>query len=403
MPAFEFLSPLDQPFATARAAEWLKNALTSKKYNEFLAAVAFAKEGALKRLLPALDAFRKGGGNAEIVFGIDQQGTSRQALELALTSLDASYVWNHPSPYITFHPKAYLFSGHDAALAIIGSSNLTVGGLETNSEMVASIAFDLPNENAAWTKAQSWWKPLIGHANCAKLTADLIKELDARGLLLDETAPGSHGCPPPKGEKGTATGAPYPFPFTKVVPPSSAPTAGKGKSAAAGSAKPISATAKAYQPSALLIQIIPHENGEIFLSVTAVNQYPAFLGWPFKGKTTPKKKGNKPYPMLQPDPITNWRLFDKSGSVAQALTGWNLNTIYYDKKSEIRITVPPSLAAAIPEYSLLEMRRASQGSGVDFYCDVYPNGSPQYASMIGACTQTLPSGGKPVARKYGWI
>src|SRR5207253_2874287 len=34
----------------------------------------------------------------------------------------------------------------------------------------------------------------------------------------------------------------------------------------------------------LVIQIIPHHNGEIFLSKNAVNQNPALFGFPFSGR-----------------------------------------------------------------------------------------------------------------------
>ena len=100
--------------------------------------------------------------------------------------------------------------------------------------------------------------------------------------------------------------------------------------------------------------------------------------------------------------MTDWTVYDASGAPVLKVQGFALNTVYYDKKSEMRVTISPQLLAAIPPDSILQMTRVDDGV-TDYSCDVFPPGSPQFASLIHACNQEMPSGGKPVARRFGWV
>jgi hypothetical protein len=151
----------------------------------------------------------------------------------------------------------------------------------------------------------------------------------------------------------------------------------------------------------LLIQIVPHDNGEVFLSRRAVVQYPAFFDFPFTGLAVPKKN-NPPYPQRVPDPITDWTVYDANGVAVLVLPAFNLNTIYYEAKKEIRITISPALKSAIPKFSIMQMTRIDDGI-TDYSCDVFPPNSPQFQALLPACNQEMPSGGRPVARRFGWI
>ena len=61
---------------------------------------------------------------------------------------------------VTFHSKAYLFVGKSNAAIIVGSSNLTAGGLYTNIETCVEIGFDLPVDAAELKLATAWISPL---------------------------------------------------------------------------------------------------------------------------------------------------------------------------------------------------------------------------------------------------
>jgi hypothetical protein len=152
-----------------------------------------------------------------------------------------------------------------------------------------------------------------------------------------------------------------------------------------------------------VIEIVPHANGEIFLSKLAISDHPDFFGFPFSGATVPKKAGNPSYPKRVPDPVADWTVFDASDRVRRRLTNFALNTVYYEKKHEIRITVLSVVAAQIPGGSVLHMTRAEPTSGLDYVCDVYPPGSPSFTLFRRICTTSMPSGGPGPGRRYGWV
>ena len=148
------------------------------------------------------------------------------------------------------------------------------------------------------------------------------------------------------------------------------------------------------------IQIKPHHNGEIFLSRTAAAQNPDFFGWPFTGKTTPKKPGNPSYPQLHPDPIVEISVFGQHPLPLLTLSAYALNTVYYEKNSEIRITASP-LVKLVPEYSVMVIERSAV-PGTTYDITIHRPDSPDYSAWVEACNQTMPSGGRK-PRKYGWF
>lgn len=152
----------------------------------------------------------------------------------------------------------------------------------------------------------------------------------------------------------------------------------------------------------------PHYNGEILLSKIAVDQNPTFFGYPFTGMTVPKKAGNPTYPQRVPDPIVNIYVYDNTGALVNTATNYPLNTIYYAKKSEIRITITPSILSALnvaaitTNYPILVMT-TSTIIGCDYELSFYAPGSAIYNDYLSVCNQSLPSGGKPISRKMGWL
>jgi hypothetical protein len=106
---------------------------------------AFASGAAVESLEPLFDVFLADGNSLEIIVGIDRGGTDREAIKrlLALQSTYPTqvkaYVFQAPSRKAIFHPKLYLY-GHGKLLsAVIGSSNLTLGGLAHNLESLVCI------------------------------------------------------------------------------------------------------------------------------------------------------------------------------------------------------------------------------------------------------------------------
>ena len=150
----------------------------------------------------------------------------------------------------------------------------------------------------------------------------------------------------------------------------------------------------------MAIQIRPHDNGEIFLSVTATRQNPAFFGLPFTGRTTPKMAGNQPYPQRDPDPIVNFTVYGAQQEPTFVRNGYPLNTVYYERNDEIRVTAAPLVPVA-PEGSIMILER-SEVEGVDYEITIHRPDSPDYETWLARCDQRMPGGGQ-TPRRFGWF
>ena len=108
MANISFILLLDQPLGYRRLLQELKNALSDDRFNHFRLIVAYAKSGPLYRLHEYMETWAAAGKTAEANIGIDQQGTSKEALEIALSFFNKVYVTRERG--ITFHPKIYFFA-----------------------------------------------------------------------------------------------------------------------------------------------------------------------------------------------------------------------------------------------------------------------------------------------------
>lgn len=396
MPRLSLIRPLDQPPDRRRILEDLKSSLVDKRLSSFKLIVAYAKSGPLLRLQEHFASWRALGKQAEAILGIDQQGTSREALSLARTMFDSVYVTQALG--ITFHPKIYLFIGDNFARALIGSNNLTVGGTEKNFEAAVNIELDLPKDADILAELETCWTELLPPLCPVTrlLTSELLELLVADGFVLPEMSMRSNaGADAMLGR--TRRGIPPEFRIVPESPlpkkPASRPTTPAGQMPAGGLGS--SETVRGFA-----IQIKPHHNGEIFLSRTATTQNPAFFGWPFTGQTTPKKATNRPYPQREPDPIVNITVFGRAQAPILTLASYALNTVFYAPKSEIRVTASP-LVGVVPDYSVMIME-PSTAPDTAYEITVYTPASPDYSSWVAACNQTMPSGGS-TPRKFGWF
>jgi HKD family nuclease len=123
---------MNQPF-TGQLGSRLIELLDSADYQTLNIVVAFAKNSGVLRIKGALERFRKRGSKVNVYVGVDLGGTSYEALTALLLHTDSLNVV-HAEKWQTFHPKIYQFVGSDKGLVIVGSQNLTAGGLWTNFE-----------------------------------------------------------------------------------------------------------------------------------------------------------------------------------------------------------------------------------------------------------------------------
>lgn len=155
------MKPILQPVSEQRLGDILKAELKrlAPAWNSFQAAIAFVKRSGVQHIEDELRAFIAQGGRVRLVIGVDQQGTSIEGLSDLLKIVgENGEIWiNHEeNSYVTFHPKLYVFEGETSALLIIGSGNLTEGGLYTNDEAFSVHVLDLviPEDKAALSEVK---------------------------------------------------------------------------------------------------------------------------------------------------------------------------------------------------------------------------------------------------------
>ncbi|MGP9651501.1 phospholipase D-like domain-containing protein [Glutamicibacter sp. AOP38-B1-38] len=173
-----------QPFAgQANLVDFIEHA-TSNGYVELKIAVAWAKRSGLGRLWDALEEFRGNGGKVLLILGVSEGGATKEGLEMALKISDHSYVFHDPQR--TFHPKVYFASSISGERSLlVGSSNLTAGGLSWNYEASMWVDWDADEGKDVTDEVSRWFDNLITQpSSCSRLSADLIKDLERSGDIV---------------------------------------------------------------------------------------------------------------------------------------------------------------------------------------------------------------------------
>lgn len=155
--------------------------LSERKYNKFNASVAFAKNSGVLRLKQFLEEFRENGAEVNISVGIDLDGTSYEALTTLFTLADNLFVV-HTESNQTFHPKVYEFTGLTKSVLIIGSNNMTAGGLWTNFETCAVIVDDVDDKERPQSSVSTY---MIDLQSIPQLTMRIADQSDIDNLLRE--------------------------------------------------------------------------------------------------------------------------------------------------------------------------------------------------------------------------
>lgn len=153
--------------------------------------VAWARDEGVCWLLDALDGWIT---HIEVIVGINEGGTTVEGLLRLLQAVSSVTVFfKHPRQ--TFHPKFYWFdddpSLQQRATLIVGSSNLTRGGLITNFEasLVAELGLDGEitwDERQVLETAVSGWSELLSSPYAHQLTEPGIHWLFEHGYIVSE-------------------------------------------------------------------------------------------------------------------------------------------------------------------------------------------------------------------------
>ena len=120
---------------------------------EFVVVSAFASLPTVLRFKPKVAAVKASGGEARMVLGVDLGGTSQEVIkEVASWAISVTIVKNRYFG-VTFHPKIYLSRWEDGADIIVGSNNLTDGGLYRNYEAASRTVYEFPADVPLYERA----------------------------------------------------------------------------------------------------------------------------------------------------------------------------------------------------------------------------------------------------------
>lgn len=161
-------------------------------FNEFYFIVAYVKKSGVNQLASSLQEFRRMSGHVRGVVGVSrkQKNTSVQGLQYLLPLCDGLWVYENESSTTTFHPKAYIFEKTgEKAIAIVGSSNLTAGGLYTNYEISSRSEYNLKvaSEASSFLAVKQMFNDYSTPSElCKSLSSELLQELYTNGYLSNE-------------------------------------------------------------------------------------------------------------------------------------------------------------------------------------------------------------------------
>lgn len=175
-------------------------------------AVAFVSQAGLSKLERAMKTALEAGGEIEMVVGLDFSTTEPNALwtmhHWATENPGFKYFCS-PVSRPVYHPKMYLMRGPETEIVIVGSSNLTAGGLLENAEANLYIK-DISNSQVFSDAEESYLrlkfdgrripdsKFLATYEEKSKLSASRGKRASGLASLLASIEPEFAGLPKPK-------------------------------------------------------------------------------------------------------------------------------------------------------------------------------------------------------------
>ena len=388
---------IHQPSEGNRLFDYLNEGLTGS-WTHFRAAIAFVKRSGTRHIEGGLASFAQKH-KVEIIVGIDHRGSSYEGLQSLLHAVSPGgrvIVFHNPT-FRTFHPKIYLFKSSVAADLVVGSGNLTRGGLSANYEANIRLRLNLTNPNEAkilkcvedvldrWSDLSGGTAHLLDEQLLARLaTLDLIPS-----ELLDKT-------PSVKQENvGGLSMEHKDFPFAARSEPGMLPYSPHQRDTAVGgtlqlplavSGQSIGFVITLQKTDVGVGQTTPNtskRSPEIFIPLTARNADAEFWKWPDGFVHDPKNPGK----------------FDRHGvRMRLASEIINVNMMTWPARHDFRLRSEPLRSAGeIGDILRLE-RTVDLNADYEYYAEVIRQGTTQYPVYHALCSNPVPNSQK----RYGY-
>ena len=167
---------VSQPFQGGTdLRDFLQAAAAGRGRTTLRMVVAWAKRSGLARVAGELNAIRGRGGTVAAIVGVSEGGATEQGLRMLIEHTDEAYVFHDRRR--TFHPKVYLAESGDHATLLVGSHNLTAGGLAWNYEAGLWADLDLALETDRTIRDDA-----VGYFDQLRSDTDVCKRLDSASL-----------------------------------------------------------------------------------------------------------------------------------------------------------------------------------------------------------------------------
>ena len=383
-----------QPARARRLGDLLKAGLAGD-WTHFRAAVAFVKSSGVKHVAEPLASFARNG-RIDMIVGIDHGGTSYEGLRDLMAAVGPNArlaVFHNRLPY-TFHPKIYLFKSASSAEILVGSGNLTEGGLFTNYEAAIRVALDLGESDQSVVlkdieeTLNAWADPASGTVSV--LDENVLEILRDSGLvpleealvLGDRTSPSQptaltaavrglfearseHRPPRVSGRQqprhreldvGEATslsvvGGGAEFVASRFVMTLQRTDVGVGQTSAGTSKR----------------------SPEIFVPLSARDANPGFWAWPAEFQEDLARPGK----------------FDRRGVRARfAGKTVAINMMTWPDKHDFRLR-SAALRDAGQVGDILKMEKVGPGLGYEYYVEIIPQGLQEHSKHLFHCTHVV--------------
>jgi len=388
-------------------------------WKELRFAVAYAKMSGLDHIYSSLKTFASDPSRSVLgSIGIDQLGTSYEALAALLSILQPPthkvFICHNArskagvgSP--TFHPKLWLFSKPGHGLLLVGSGNLTQGGLYSNYEVGFVRELNLGNSDdaacfsAALAALDRWSDP--GHGDVVALSQSTLDRLHAAGLVVSEDQQKTAARAVAR-VRSIAGGGNASIDVSDLLPgedlalppvPSQRASRQRPPTAITVPTGPIAVFS---HHAVFAIELTTASKTEIYLAKKPLREDPSFFGFPFTGLTTPRRRGNPPQPQCDPWPICDVTLYDATGGTlslsAHPIKLWQYH-VGAHANQDVRLYIDAAIQRHITSGSVLRMTRAPRPA-IDYQIDILLPGSPAFAAAHAICTLPLPNS----SRHYGW-
>lgn len=383
---------IHQPNSEVRLGNYLQLQLQQPQWTQFRAAVAFVKYSGVRHISRLLNQFSYNS-FVNISVGIDHSGTSMEGLSKLLSSVEnRGEVWvdHNDNNYSTFHPKLYLFKNDTEANVLVGSGNLTEGGLFTNYEASLSVSLNLKIDTNLTllrkieTTLDLWSSREQDTAQL--LTLELLNQLVKNGYVSSETQV--------RATQGSVSSSINRISLFADVQVPRAPAILRQapdqpedlleEDFEVEIPEPVAAPKGNFIGFAMTLQRTDVGRGqtttgtsarspEIFIPLSARDYDPEFWGWSGDFITNPKKPGK----------------MDRRGvKMRVGINTVDVNMMTWPDKHDFGLR-SEALRSAGNVGDILRIERTDGQGGFAYYVEIIPQGTLQYSQFLALCVNSV--------------